>query len=207
MWYYVTETENTALSEAARRLGIELRVQRQLPPDGTPVLLERRDVPRSAVRGLCIGINREEPYETAGWSYAVQEPYDAMQVLRIAATLSDLPIARNETDAAAKCFSALSVPTHLLGFRYLCAAVSAVGSATEADVSVMDEIYPIIAKRFGTSPIMVSRAIRHAIDRAWRDGDRAAQRSYLGYTAADTRGIPTNSEFLFCVCERLRLLS
>ena len=204
MWYYVTEAKADAFEKAAERIGETLTVCKEPPIGAELVFLERKDIPRGAVPGKCIAINREEPFALAGWDYAASGQIDADRLIRIGARLCG----RGREDLRARaesCLDALSAPRHLLGYRYLCEAMM-LCAEPDRKIPAMDELYPILAERRGTSAVMASRAIRHTIDRAWKDGDCAVQRSYFGYGAADTRGVPTNTEFLLCVCERMRML-
>ena len=51
----------------------------------------------------------------------------------------------------------------------------------------------------------MERAIRHAIEVAWDRGDVEVLTSYFGYTIRNTRGKPTNSEFIAMIADKLRL--
>jgi len=51
----------------------------------------------------------------------------------------------------------------------------------------------------------VERAIRHAIEVAWDRGDLDTLNSYFGYTIQNSRGKPTNSEFIAMIADNLRL--
>jgi two-component system response regulator (stage 0 sporulation protein A) len=42
----------------------------------------------------------------------------------------------------------------------------------------------------------VERAIRHAIEVAWDRGDLDTLQRFFGYTVSNTKGKPTNSEFI-----------
>ena len=71
--------------------------------------------------------------------------------------------------------------------------------------SVTKVLYPTVAKKFKTTPSRVERAIRHAIEVAWDRGDVDVLSSYFGYTIQNSRGKPTNSEFIAMISDRLRL--
>ena len=71
--------------------------------------------------------------------------------------------------------------------------------------SVTKVLYPTVAKRFATTSSRVERAIRHAIEVAWDRGDVDVLSSYFGYTIQNTRGKPTNSEFIAMISDKLRL--
>jgi len=51
----------------------------------------------------------------------------------------------------------------------------------------------------------VERAIRHAIEVAWDRGDLEVLQKYFGYTVSNTKGKPTNSEFIAMISDRISL--
>ncbi|MCL2407949.1 MAG: sporulation transcription factor Spo0A, partial [Defluviitaleaceae bacterium] len=67
------------------------------------------------------------------------------------------------------------------------------------------ELYPTIAKKAGTTPSRVERAIRHAIEVAWSRGRVEAIDMIFGYTVNTNKGKPTNSEFIALIADRIRL--
>ena len=66
-------------------------------------------------------------------------------------------------------------------------------------------LYPTVAKKYQTTSSRVERAIRHAIEVAWDRGDLDVLNSIFGYTVQNTRGKPTNSEFIALIADNLRL--
>lgn len=54
---------------------------------------------------------------------------------------------------------------------------------------------------------LVERAVRHAIETAWDRGDLETLQRYFGYTVSNTKGKPTNSEFIAMIADRIRLQS
>ena len=71
--------------------------------------------------------------------------------------------------------------------------------------AVTKVLYPEVARRFSTTPSRVERAIRHAIEVAWDRGDLETLQSFFGYTVSNTKGKPTNSEFIAMIADRLVL--
>ena len=71
--------------------------------------------------------------------------------------------------------------------------------------SVTKILYPSVAKKYQTTSSRVARAIRHAIEVAWDRGDIETLNSYFGYTIQNSRGKPTNSEFIAMIADNLRL--
>ena len=71
--------------------------------------------------------------------------------------------------------------------------------------AVTKVLYPEVAKKFGTTASRVERAIRHAIEVAWDRGDLETLQKYFGYTVSNSKGKPTNSEFIAMIADRLTL--
>ena len=90
----------------------------------------------------------------------------------------------------------IGVPAHIKGYQYL----------REAIINAITKVlYPQVAKTFGTTPSRVERAIRHAIEVAWDRGDLDTLQRFFGYTVSNTKGKPTNSEFIALIADRLQL--
>ena len=73
--------------------------------------------------------------------------------------------------------------------------------------AVTKVLYPTVARRHNTTPSCVERAIRHAIEVAWNRGDLDALQRLFGYTVSNTRGKPTNSEFIAMIADQLSIRS
>ena len=99
----------------------------------------------------------------------------------------------------------IGVPAHIKGYQYLrCAILMAIDDGDIIN-SVTKVLYPAVAKRYQTTTSRVERAIRHAIEVAWDRGDVDTLNSYFGYTIQNSRGKPTNSEFIAMIADNLRL--
>uniref|UniRef100_UPI0038CD118E sporulation transcription factor Spo0A n=1 Tax=Tepidibacter formicigenes TaxID=227138 RepID=UPI0038CD118E len=99
----------------------------------------------------------------------------------------------------------IGVPAHIKGYLYLREAIKMVIDNVELLSAVTKELYPNIAKQFNTTPSRVERAIRHAIEVAWSRGKVDTINQLFGYTVHNTKGKPTNSEFIAMVADKLRL--
>ncbi|OPJ56956.1 sporulation transcription factor Spo0A [Alkalithermobacter paradoxus] len=99
----------------------------------------------------------------------------------------------------------IGVPAHIKGYLYLREAIKMVINNVELLSAVTKELYPNIAKEFNTTPSRVERAIRHAIEVAWSRGKVDTINQLFGYTVHNTKGKPTNSEFIAMVSDKLRL--
>ena len=99
----------------------------------------------------------------------------------------------------------IGVPAHIKGYHYLREAILMAVDDMEIINSVTKCLYPSVAKKHGTTPSRVERAIRHAIEVAWDRGDVDTLNSYFGYTIHSGRGKPTDSEFIALIADKLRL--
>lgn len=99
----------------------------------------------------------------------------------------------------------IGVPAHIKGYQYLRTAILMTIEDNDIINSVTKVLYPSIAKKYHTTSSRVERAIRHAIEVAWDRGDIDTLNSYFGYTIQNTRGKPTNSEFIAMIADNLRL--
>ena len=99
----------------------------------------------------------------------------------------------------------IGVPAHIKGYQYLRSAILMTIDDSEIINSVTKILYPTVAKKYQTTTSRVERAIRHAIEVAWDRGDVDTLNSYFGYTIQNSRGKPTNSEFIAMIADNLRL--
>ena len=99
----------------------------------------------------------------------------------------------------------IGVPAHIKGYLYLREAIFMVVNDVELLSAVTKELYPSIAKKFNTTASRVERAIRHAIEVAWSRGQVETINRIFGYTIRNSKGKPTNSEFIAMVADKLRL--
>lgn len=99
----------------------------------------------------------------------------------------------------------IGVPAHIKGYQYLRDAIILSVNHPEIINAVTKKLYPTVAKNYDTTSSRVERAIRHAIEVAWDRGDVDTLNSYFGYTIHNSRGKPTNSEFIAMISDKLRL--
>ena len=99
----------------------------------------------------------------------------------------------------------IGVPAHIKGYQYLRTAILMTIADSDIINSVTKVLYPSVAKKYSTTTSRVERAIRHAIEVAWDRGDVDTLNSYFGYTIQNSRGKPTNSEFIAMIADNLRL--
>ena len=99
----------------------------------------------------------------------------------------------------------IGVPAHIKGCQYLREAIIIAVNDMDVINAITKVLYPQVAKAFQTTPSRVERAIRHAIEVAWDRGDLDTLQRFFGYTVSNTKGKPTNSEFIALIADKLQL--
>ena len=151
----------------------------------------------------------------AGADVCILKPFDFSSLLSHANALLKKRMRTDGADKQAmipdmeaqvtKIIHQIGVPAHIKGYQYLRSAILMTIEDTDVINSVTKVLYPSVAKKYQTTTSRVERAIRHAIEVAWDRGDVDTLNSYFGYTIQNSRGKPTNSEFIAMIADNLRL--
>jgi len=120
---------------------------------------------------------------------------------------SDLPAASRESIELmiTSIIHEIGVPAHIKGYHYLREAIMLAVNDIDIINAITKVLYPTVARKFKTTPSRVERAIRHAIETAWNRGDLDTLNRFFGYTVSNTKGKPTNSEFIAMIADKLNL--
>ena len=102
-------------------------------------------------------------------------------------------------------FLTIGIPAHIKGYSYLRQAVKMVIERPDLMSRITKELYPGIAKHFGTSASKVERAIRHAIEVAWNRGRIETLNSAFGCRVCTPEDKPTNGEFIAMLADKLSM--
>lgn len=199
--------------------------------DGLGVLAALNDI-QSSKRPLSIsitGFKSAKIYECAkdlGVDYYMLKPIDNNSLLRTIRSMCkpasgrtvESPIvskAAPQTDAeitkktievsVTNIIHSVGVPANIKGYQYLREAIMLTIKDNDMINAVTKQLYPAVAKTFGTSPSRVERAIRHAIEVACMRGNEEVLYRLFGYTVNNSKGKPTNSEFIAMIADKLRL--
>jgi len=148
-----------------------------------------------------------------GVQYFLSKPCDAelvtQRLLEICAMQESLrPERKPEVNIETMVTSVIheiGVPAHIKGYQYLREAIMIAVRDMDVINAITKVLYPQVAKAFQTTPSRVERAIRHAIEVAWDRGDLETLQQFFGYTVSNTKGKPTNSEFIALIADKLHL--
>lgn len=131
---------------------------------------------------------------------------DSLQRMRSRSEMrGDISASADMEAQVTKIIHQIGVPAHIKGYQYLRTAILMTIEDNDIINSVTKVLYPTVAKKYQTTTSRVERAIRHAIEVAWDRGDIDTLNSYFGYTIQNSRGKPTNSEFIAMIADNLRL--
>ena len=170
-----------------------------------PMLLVLADFMTEFVSSLLVSLGVQYVLLKPCTSRAVLERLDQM---RNAAQQRKPYGSSREADVEAMVTSMIheiGVPAHIKGYQYLREAIIIAVNDMEVINAITKVLYPQVAKTFATTPSRVERAIRHAIEVAWDRGDLETLQRFFGYTVSNTKGKPTNSEFIALIADKLQL--
>ena len=147
---------------------------------------------------------------SSGACYLAVQPYETAQLAKrirqlLAMDNPSVPCQETLEVQVTEILHQIGVPAHIKGYHYLRDSILMAIEDPDIINAVTKQLYPGVAKKYDTTPTRVERAIRHAIEVAWDRGDVDILNSYFGYTIHNTRGKPTNSEFIAMISDRLRL--
>lgn len=97
----------------------------------------------------------------------------------------------------------LGIFPQILGYTYLKSAIAMVIEEPQCIKSMVKTIYIDVAKKYGTTPARVERAIRHAVEKVfYLCGDE--QLCEIFGNTINQKGKATNSEFIAIMSERIK---
>ena len=186
--------------------------------DGVSVLKKAHDMAKPPVALVLTGYMTEYVAATAaglGVQYFMTKPCDFEAVAarigeitsldnQMKLSLSRRPEINLEAMVTAMIHE-IGVPAHIKGYQYLREAIMLAVEDMDVINAITKVLYPQVAKTFQTTPSRVERAIRHAIEVAWDRGDLETLQRFFGYTVSNTKGKPTNSEFIALIADKLQL--
>ena len=99
----------------------------------------------------------------------------------------------------------VGIPAHLKGYMYLRTAILMVYSDIELLGQITKRLYPNIARQYSTTASRVEKAIRHAIENSWNQGDKRIINTIIRAAPDSLKGKPTNSVFIALIADKLKI--
>ncbi|MCI9126011.1 MAG: response regulator [Eubacterium sp.] len=99
----------------------------------------------------------------------------------------------------------IGIPVRLKGYNYMITAVKEVLGNDGKLEAVTKVLYPDVARKHGSTPQRVEKAIRHAIEVAWMIDENNPIHKEFKYIMGVGKERPTNSEFIAKLTQDVRL--
>lgn len=90
------------------------------------------------------------------------------------------------------------------GYHFVREAIKLVVNSEDNLRWISKNIYPTVAAASGTTSAAVESGIRNSIRRAWMRTDDCMKTELFGTYAVSKGWVPSNSEFIFMLADRLR---
>ncbi|MBP3607933.1 MAG: sporulation initiation factor Spo0A C-terminal domain-containing protein [Treponema sp.] len=104
-----------------------------------------------------------------------------------------------------KIIQEIGISAGILGYSFLRKAVHLVINDQNILNAYVKSLLPAVAKEFNTTPKRVERAIRHAIDTAWRKDMNAVNSALFGKSVTSNKEKPTSKMVIACLADRIKL--
>lgn len=156
-------------------------------------------------------MNQKEVIETRDIEELVKVLYSLKNgdVLRIEITkYNNNEVKVNEDDLERRIFkfqTQLGIRSNIKGYNYIKTAITLAYNDSTILESVTKRLYPDIAKIYNTTASRVERAIRHAIETAWMNGNVDVINDIFGYSVCADKAKPKNSEFIAHVVNAMQM--
>ena len=111
--------------------------------------------------------------------------------------------AMNPRDIVTKHIKTVGITANVKGYHYLRDAILLVYENFDLISKLTTSLYVSVAHKYNSTPQCVERAMRHAIETAWNRGNIEVLEEFFGYTILDTKGKPTNGEFIAMLADKL----
>lgn len=97
----------------------------------------------------------------------------------------------------------IGIPAHIKGYQYIREGIMLSFYDKNMLHYITKCLYPTIAKKYKTTSSSVERTIRHAIEVAFRRGNRQVLEEIFSNTICSKKTKPTNSEFIALLTDKL----
>jgi len=113
---------------------------------------------------------------------------------------------KSRTDPSAvvtRHIKSVGITANIKGYHYLREAILLVHDNFDLMSQLTTGLYVSVARKYNSTPQRVERAMRHAIETAWNKGNVKVLEDFFGYTILETKGKPTNGEFIAMLADKL----
>jgi two-component system response regulator (stage 0 sporulation protein A) len=113
------------------------------------------------------------------------------------------PQKTDPSEVVTRHIKSIGITANIRGYHYLREAILLVHDNFDMMSQLTTGLYVSVAQKYNSTPQRVERAMRHAIETAWNKGNVEVLENFFGYTILDTKGKPTNGEFIAMLADKL----
>ena len=106
-------------------------------------------------------------------------------------------------DIVTRHIKTVGITANVKGYHYLRDAILLVHQDFDLMSRLTSGLYASVAIKYNSTSQCVERAMRHAIETAWNRGNIKVLEDFFGYTILDSKGKPTNGEFIAMLADKL----
>lgn len=106
-------------------------------------------------------------------------------------------------DIVTRHIKTVGITANIKGYYYLRDAILLVHEDFDLMNHLTTGLYAAVADKYNSTPQRVERSMRHAIETAWNRGNIRVLEDFFGYTILETKGKPTNGEFIAMLADKL----
>ena len=148
--------------------------------------------------------------ESFNVDYIFLKPFDKdvfkkriLELMEYRGSVSKVKRSPDPNEIITKHIKKVGITANIKGYYYLREAILLVHSDFDLMSRLTTGLYATVAEKYQSTPQRVERAMRHAIESAWNRGDIRVLEDFFGYTIHDTKGKPTNGEFIAMLADKL----
>lgn len=152
-------------------------------------------------------VNGDKPYYSKSIKYYLNKPVSELELKQIfynCLNNKEIQVKRLDTRLAT-IFISIGIPSNTKGFWMLIPAVKVAAKHPEYFQMITKKLYPEIAKLCDSTPSIVERDIRHALNLAHQKGSLQNLNRIFGAKLVSPNKKPTNSEFISIIAEQMML--
>ena len=146
-----------------------------------------------------------KPFEPEHLWEHIRDLQDSPSALAPAARAQETPRVQSLDERLGSLFLAIGIAAHIKGYQYLRCGIKMVIDQPDMINRITKELYPSIARHYGTTASKVERAIRHAIEVAWTRGRVDTLNRAFGCRVCTPEDKPTNGEFIAMIADKLSM--
>lgn len=176
---------------------------RQIDPMPRVIVTSALDKDEFIARAISMGAQFYiiKPFEPVNLYNHIQELLDSAAPVPYLSRPRD--VAQSLDERLGSLFLTIGIPAHIKGYQFLRYGIKLVVDEPDVINRITKELYPSIARHFGTSASKVERAIRHAIEVAWNRGRVDTLNRAFGCRVCTPEDKPTNGEFIAMIADKI----